>query len=157
MKIQSNTPPLTKTNNYKINNSPNFTATPTQILNKLNSIENICPRKRMLLQDIAEFFIGLENKMKKNHNLLDTYDYNMNPTTSKDMPEELANLKVRTGFLSWTTLKKFDRQLRESDMYCSFSTKKCCPDDKKLNEHAIEALKQLEIENPEKISISIYS
>lgn len=157
MKIQANSSTQIQSYNSQAYKKISFTATPVQILNKLNSVENICPRKQMLLQDIAEFFIGLENKMKKNHNLPKTYDYNINPTPDKYMPEELINLNVRTGFLKWTTLKKFDKHLKETDLYCSVAANKCCTDNKNLSLQTIEALKQIGVENPEKITISIYS
>lgn len=135
-------------NNY--NYKQNFKATPKQILDKLEYAK-ICPGKKAYLETIGTYFERLENKMKKSSKLPSTFDYFLKK--DNNLPKELAKTKVRTGFLSWTSLKSVDRELQEEAFSCNGKSNCTCGKDKSLKEFTADLLNHIGVEEPDKITL----
>ena len=138
-------------NNYKQQNLDNFKATPIQIFEKLETAK-MCPGKRGFLETIAGFFRTIEIKMQKSDKLPAKFDYFL--SKENDIPKNLAKTKVRTGFLRWTSLKNFDKELSKETFSCGGASHCSCGKDKSLKEFTQELLEKIGVESPEKITIS---
>lgn len=139
--------------NYRKNNNRNvnFTATPAQIFEKLEYAK-ICPGKKGFLTELANYFDKLQNKMTKSKKLPESFDYFL--TKENVIPEKLANTKVRTGFLSWTSFKKLDKRLNEKSFHCSGESHCTCGKGKSLAQFTSELLEHIGAPQPNKITIN---
>lgn len=132
---------------------PNFTATPAQILDKLE-YARICPGKKAYLENLATFFDKLEDKMLKSSKLPERFDYFLK--RDNDIPQNLEKAKVRTGFLSWTSFKSIDQELNESSFSCGSDSHCTCGRGKSLKEYTSELLEYIGVPEPDKISLGKY-
>lgn len=147
-----NTKPCPSATNYNNNKSNvNFTASPAQIIEKLEYAK-ICPGKKGYLTNLANYFGKLEDKMTKSKKLPETFDYFL--TKENEIPEKLANTKVRTGFLSWTSFKKFDTELQKKSFHCSGESHCTCGKGKSLAEFTSELLEYIGAPQPNKITLN---
>lgn len=147
-----NAKPYQSTTNYNKNKSNvNFTASPAQILEKIEYAK-ICPGKKGYLTNLANYFGKLEDKMAKSKKLPETFDYFL--TKENEIPEKLANTKVRTGFLSWTSFKKLDKELQEKSFHCSGESHCTCGKGKSLAEFTSELLEYIGAPQPNKITLN---
>lgn len=129
---------------------PTFTATPIQIFDKLTGAK-ICPGKKAFLEDFATFFLKLELKMNKSEKLPKSFDYLL--TEPNELPKDLAKTKIRTGFLSWTSVNKYDKKLAQKSFSCGGDSHCSCGKGKSLKEFASELLEYIGAPEPGKISL----
>ena len=137
----------------KNNSSVNFGATPQQIYQKLENAQNICPGKKRMLTNIADFFSGIEAKMKKSKDLPDKFEYNL--IKKSPISEKMAKLTPGgTGDNANATLKEFDDTFRKATFKCSPTSTCSCGKGMTLGEFASMWLEKIGCSEPEKITIS---
>lgn len=129
---------------------PTFTATPAQIIDKLEFAQ-ICPGKRHYLANLADYFNEYETKLNKKNRLQDSFDYFL--TKENNIPKDIEKTKIRTGFLSWKSFKKFDKELNEQTFSCGSDSHCNCGKEKSLAEYTAELLQRIGVDKPDRITL----
>lgn len=122
-----------------------FNASPSQILNKLETAQ-LCPGKKSFLESIAMFFKTLEEKISEQ--IKKPYNYTYKLGENNNIPEEIRKIEV-DGF----TLKEADIALNQNSFKCSPSASDCGEGKTKGN-FAKKMFEILGVENPSTIEIS---
>lgn len=127
-----------------------FTATPAQIMNKLEFAQ-ICPGKKHYLANLADYFNEYETKLNQKNRLQDSFDYFL--TKKNNIPKEIEKTKIRTGILSWKSFKKFDKELNEQTFSCGSDSHCNCGKGKSLAEYTAELLQRIGVDRPDRITL----
>lgn len=129
---------------------PTFTATPAQIIDKLDFAQ-ICAGKRHYLANLADYFNEYETILNKKNRLQDSFDYFL--IKENNIPKEIEKTKIRTGFLSWKSFKKFDKELHEQTFSCGSDSHCNCGKGKSLAEYTAELLQRIGVDKPDRITL----
>lgn len=127
-----------------------FTATPSQIIDKLEFAQ-ICAGKRRYLTNLADYFNEYETKLNQKNRLQNSFDYFL--TKENNIPKEIEKTKIRTGFLSWKSFKKFDKELNEQTFSCGSDSHCNCGKGKSLAEYTAELLQRIGVDKPDRITL----
>lgn len=138
------------TQQIQVKKQPTFTATPAQILDKLEFAQ-ICAGKRHYLANLADYFNEYETILNKKNKLQDSFDYFL--TKGNNIPKEIEKTKIRTGLLSWKSFKKFDKELNEQTFSCGSDSNCNCGKGKSLAEYTAELLQRIGVDKPDRITL----